>query len=293
MSERKITILWPNDFSETAASAFSTALNVAKTYNAELVMLHVLEAPSGPTRLFSSFDEEEARKKAMKLMDNFWSGNGDESVKWSKIVKIGKPYRQIIDTAKELEINAIVMGTHGAEGLTELLVGSNAGKVIRSAPCPVITMRAKPDRPNWKKILVPLDLTLETGEKLQLAMEFAINFGAEISLLSVIQNNDEETKKRLNKRAKMAIDRITSHKIPVESNMIQSKDDIAEVVVKYAEDSGCDLVVIMTQQEHKDIKEHLLGTHAEHVVNRSKVPVMSIKPKREYRTTVFSGAHFG
>jgi nucleotide-binding universal stress UspA family protein len=154
-------------------------------------------------------------------------------------------------------------------------------------------MRSKPENVNWKKILVPLDLTLETGEKIQLAMEFALNFGAEISLLTVMQNADEENKKRLSRRAKMALDRITSHKIAVESNMIQSKDDIAEVVVKYAEDSGCDLVVIMTQQEHKDIKEHLLGTHAEHVVNRSKVPVMSIKPKREYRTTVFAGSHFG
>lgn len=293
MSNNKISILWPNDFSETAKAAFSHAMYICKIYDAELVMLHVMEAPSGPTRFFSNWDESSVKKKASAMMDAFWSENGDPAVTLKKVFKTGKPYKKIIETASELEINAIVMGTHGAEGLTEFFVGSNASKVISAAPCPVITMRKVLDYEGFRKILVPLDLTLETGEKLQLAMEFAKNFGAEISLLSVQQSNDEETKKRLKKRQKMALERIKGHKIPVEAEIIQSKEDIGASVLKFAADKGADLIMIMTQQEHKDLKERLMGTHAQYVVNHSNAPVMSIRPQREYKHATFSGAHFG
>lgn len=288
----KIKILFPIDFSDVAVAAFPTALMVAKTYEADIYMQVTLEPPSGPLKMFNSFDEEGARKEAGAMLDRFISAHGDPAVHCHKLIKIGKPYKTIVGAASELNVNAIVMGTHGAHGAKEIFVGSNASRVISTAPCPVITLQKATKVPGFRKILLPLDLTKETGEKLQLGIEFAKNFGASLVILSVLETKDEDAKKRLQRRMKDAEAHIRKEGVEVDSTMLHTKGNIADVVVQYADEISADLVVVMTQQE-LDFKHTFLGANASHVVNHSSVPVLSIKPKKEYRDRAFSGSHFG
>ena len=96
---QKIKILFPIDFSDHTENAFSTALHLCQVYDAEMFMLHVLEAPSGAVKLFSSFDEGEARKKVNQMMDNFIKEHGDDAIIFNKMIKLGKPYRKILEAA--------------------------------------------------------------------------------------------------------------------------------------------------------------------------------------------------
>lgn len=290
MSE-KIKILFPVDFSEQMEKSFPTAQYLAKVYDAEIHLLHVLEAPSGPMKIFNNFDEASARKKAAELMDKMIE-SVDGGIGFVKIVKIGKPYRKILEAANELSVNAIVMGTHGAAGVQELFAGTNTARVTQMAPCPVISIRVKPGHLGFNKILLPLDLTRETGEKLKLGIEFAQNFDASLVVLSMLPSNDEEAKGRMQKRMKMAVEHIRSHNVPVESTMVHAKGDVADFVIKYAHEVSADLICIMTQQE-RALRETLLGANASHVVNHSDIPVISIRPEKEYRDRQFSDAHFG
>lgn len=288
---QKVKILFPIDFSQFSEIAFETAQYLCKIYEGELFILHVLEAPVGPARLLSGFNETEAVKEASKMIDEYFTKHGDESIVYTPVIKVGKAHRQIVKASVELSANAIVMGTHGASGFQELFAGSNASRVISHAPCPVITIRQEPDHLDYKKILVPLDLTRETGEKLKLSVEFAEVFGGELVVMSVLQSDEEDVKKRLNKRLKMAVDYVRKHNVMVSSSLIVSKESISEAVIKYGEEISADLIVIMTQQE-KAWRESILGTQATRVVNHSNIPVMSIKPSREYKETSFSSPIF-
>jgi len=288
---QQVKIVFPIDFSQFSEIAFETAQYLAKVYEGELFILHVLEAPVGPARLLGGFNESDARKEATKMIEEYFAKHGDDSIPFTPVVKVGKAHRQIVKAATELNANAVVMGTHGASGFQELFAGSNASRVISHAPCPVITIRQEPDHLDYKKILVPLDLTRETGEKLKLSVEFAEVFGGELVVMSVLQNEDPEVKKRLNKRLKMAVDYVRKHNVMVSSSLIVSKDSLSDTVTKYGEEIGADLIVIMTQQE-KAWRESILGTQATRVVNHSNIPVLSIKPSREYKESSFASPIF-
>jgi nucleotide-binding universal stress UspA family protein len=143
---QKIKVLFPTDFSENSDLAFPTAEYLAKIYDAEIFILHVLEPPAAALRLFSKFDEADARKEVNAVLDKFIKEKSDPSIVYNKLIKSGKPWKAIIEAATELSANIIIMGTHGAEGLEEIFAGTNAARVIKTAPCPVLTM--KETRPN-------------------------------------------------------------------------------------------------------------------------------------------------
>lgn len=251
--------------------------------------MHVLE-----TRAFSSFDEADARKQTNLMMDKFIKEKGNPDIVYNKMVKIGKPWKGVIEAATELSANIIIMGTHGAAGMEELFVGTNAARVIKTAPCPVITMREQGPSPGFSKILLPLDLSRETGEKLELGIEFAKNFSADLMVVSICQTKSESDKQRLQGRMDKAVEFIKKHDVKVESAMLISKGDISKVVLDYAEEAGVDLVMIMTQQESTTkLLTPFFGTDSMHIVNHSTIPVLSIKPKREYKEKNFAGSHFG
>jgi nucleotide-binding universal stress UspA family protein len=291
---QKIKVLFPIDFEDTSLKAYPTVEYLAKIYDAEIFLIHVLEPPAAAARLFSSFDEAEERKHINAQMDKFINEKGDPSIIYNKMIKVGKPWKCIIEAAHELTANIIIMGTHGASGFGEIFAGTNAARVISTAPCPVITLQVQQTKAGFSKILLPIDLTRETGEKLELGLEFAKNFSADLVVVSILQSKSERDKERLQNRMSKAVQHIKKHGVNVDSTMLVSKGDISKVVLDFAEEAGVDLIMIMTQQEgNTKLRSTFFGTDAVHVVNHSKIPVLSIKPKREYKSTSFSGSHFG
>ena len=292
MSTISKKIIFPTDFSVFANHAFSTAKMIAKLFNAELFILHAIEAPTGITKMFSRFDEKEARKEVDKHLTEFIKRHDDGDVKFNKMVKIGAPYRCISDAAGEISAFMVVMGTHGASGFQEYFVGSNASRVIRDAPCPVMTIRNLPDvEAGFKKLVLPFDLTPESGEKVNWGIDFAQKFGSQINLLSVLMTEDMEVKKKLKARLDKASAFIQTAGVKVEASLITSEKDLPDSVLEYAEQEKADLILIMSQQD-KNLKEQLLGAYAAHIVNKSAIAVLSINPTKEYKSKTFSGSHF-
>ena len=140
-------ILFPTDFSDHSKHAFSYALSFAKEYGAKLVMLHVVEdvqylanAYMFDVPMMPSFsDMEQSRSKEM---DEFLEREvSDSSVQIDKSIRHGRPFVEIIQAAREEEADLIVIATHGRGGLEHVLFGSTAEKVVRKAPCPVLSIR--------------------------------------------------------------------------------------------------------------------------------------------------------
>ncbi|NBV13067.1 MAG: universal stress protein [Sphingobacteriia bacterium] len=275
-------IIVPVDFSAFSQYPLETAIHFAQLKQAEIVLLHVLEEPSLPLRLISSTDMEDMRDRAQKLMSQLTSKLGASEVEVSTMIKVGKPHKAIVEAAKEISPWAIFMSTHGASGIQEYLVGSNASRVIRAASCPVISFRNPHPRDSFRNILLPLDLTKETREKIAFAVEFSEYFGAKINVISVLQTTDVEIRNRLQQQLDKVEEFFMNKEIQVSARLLLSEAPISDVVVKYGEEIGADLLMIMTQQELK-IKEHFMGSTAEHIVNHSNIPVISIRPMRDYQ----------
>ena len=140
------TILFPTDFSQGARAAMDHAVSLARDYNAKLVLLYVIQDISIaewyiPSSLSVTDLVEDMQKSAWKEMDK-WGAEASTKVKEvEKMVERGVPFVEIIKTAKEKGADLIVIGTHGRTGIDHMLFGSTAEKVVRKAPCPVLTVR--------------------------------------------------------------------------------------------------------------------------------------------------------
>jgi len=274
-------ILVPVDFSETSEAATATAITLAKQLKAEIFLLHVTEiyqynysfVPETAALLPSILElEKEIQKKMDELKENTIKKYG---ITPEVYVTIGDIHSEIIGFCKKKEIGLIVMGTHGTSGYSELFMGSNAQRVVTLSDIPVLTLQKKSDKPGFKSILIPIDNSLHSREKINLAMIIADLFDAEIHVLGLPDSSDEEDLKKFTIKYNSVQKIIALHKLTHKITMIQG-DNLAEEALKYATKNKCDLIVINTGHESK-FTGIFLGTFAQQIVNHSKIPVLSFK----------------
>ena len=139
-------VLVPIDFSDYSKSALKYAVNFAKSFNAEIILVYVVEPVIYPPdfsmgqiampSITTEWDDR-ARDELQKLAKS----EINEIANVKTIIKTGKPFVEIIETAKEENIDLIIIATHGHSGVEHILFGSTAEKVVRKAPCPVLTLR--------------------------------------------------------------------------------------------------------------------------------------------------------
>jgi universal stress protein A len=146
MAIRILRILIPTDFSTYSGAALKYACELATRFDSELHLLHTLEFHLSPTPDFAMgldltrYVQESkavAAKTLASIVDPQWSAG-------RKVVQAlveGSPKVEIVRYAREHEIDLIVLATHGRTGLAHILIGSVAETVVRTAPCPVLTVR--------------------------------------------------------------------------------------------------------------------------------------------------------
>ena len=139
-------VLVPIDFSDYSKSALRYAVNFAKSFNAEIILIYVVEPVIYPPDFsmgqiampsINTEWDDRAKDELQKLAKSEIIG----AVKVKTIIKTGKPFVEIIETAKEENVDLIIIATHGRSGVEHILFGSTAEKVVRKAPCPVLTLR--------------------------------------------------------------------------------------------------------------------------------------------------------
>ncbi len=139
-------ILVPIDFSDYSLTALDYAIDFAQAFNSELHLIYVIEPMIYPTdfsmgQIAIPEMPENIDQKIESDLENLIKEKIAGKVKAEKIVKTGRPFLEIIETASAIDADLIIIATHGLTGMEHLLFGSTAEKVVRKAPCPVLTLR--------------------------------------------------------------------------------------------------------------------------------------------------------
>ncbi len=138
-------ILVPTDFSESARKALKYAIAFASQFQAEITLLHVVPDVMDETRLIIAMPElqNDLLKEGRENLDREIAAWGGQSIKLKPCVKRGVPYNEIVDAARQMHSDLILIGTHGRTGLKHVLLGSTTERVIRHAECPVLVVRER------------------------------------------------------------------------------------------------------------------------------------------------------
>ncbi|MGD2174971.1 MAG: universal stress protein [Candidatus Brocadiaceae bacterium] len=139
-------ILCGIDFSESSQHALQYALDLARRYEADLALLHVVELPFLPSYSMSgvpdlSMPVDQLEQNARERLEERVGQCRQEYEQVDGDLRTGAPFVELIDYAQEVGADLIVLGTHGRSALKELLIGSVAEKVVRKADCPVLTVK--------------------------------------------------------------------------------------------------------------------------------------------------------
>jgi len=139
-------ILVPTDFSAHAESALSTALDLAKQFDASVTLVHVFKpialAFPDPSAVYNSALAADAMNETAKTLNRMRDeASAKASTAVEAVLRTGSPTHEIVDFARSNGFDLIVMGTHGRTGLAHMLIGSVAERVVRTAPCGVLIVR--------------------------------------------------------------------------------------------------------------------------------------------------------
>jgi nucleotide-binding universal stress UspA family protein len=139
-------VLVPIDFSDYSKNSLKYAVSFIKSFDAELFLIYVIEPVIYPPdfsmgQIAIPSVDAEVDKRAFEELENLAKSEIPPDVKCKCIIKTGKPFIEIIDTAKQEDIDLIIIASHGHTGVEHILFGSTAEKVVRKAPCPVLSFR--------------------------------------------------------------------------------------------------------------------------------------------------------
>lgn len=194
-------ILVPVDFSEQATFACKVAASIAHKTNSEIILLHMLDVPS------TSVDPAETSnlrggaqtifymKSIHKRFAEFKSQPFFEGLKVIEHVKFHKAFEGVIEESKKNDVDLIVMGSQGATGLKEMLVGSNTEKVVRQSYIPVLVIKQNIDNFDIKNLIFASDFGEQSRTTFQNVINFAKIFKAQIHLLFINTVRNFETTK--------------------------------------------------------------------------------------------------
>lgn len=273
----------PIDFSADSLKGLEVALLFAKKKEVNIQMVYV-QKNSDDFRP-GTFEEEHryAEKQFEALLQKYKSDLHHES-KLKYIIKKGRIYEEVVNQTESYKESMVCASTHGASGFEEFFIGSNAFKIISATKNPVITVRKRVPK-DIKRIVVPLQLDVDTRQKVPFSAEIAELFGAEIHLLTVSTSKNIKDVKRLNAYLGQSADYLRRRRVSFITKKFTG-ESLVGLVTNYCEAIDADMVTIMSGG--KSNFSVLLGSFAQQMLYRSDIPVLSITPKEKHLPAGFA-----
>ncbi|MFM7428700.1 MAG: universal stress protein [Flammeovirgaceae bacterium] len=272
-------ILVPCDFSDPAAQAFKFAVEIALKSRGEIFLLNVVEVPVMhetvlmPTLYFEQSLMNEMKATADKKFQKMKDKWGSEGITVSTHVEFGVTITSIRQFIEEKKIDLVVMGTHGASGAREFLIGSNTEKIVRTSLVPVMAIKKSTKLSNVKNIVFPNDLDLENEHLTLKVKELQNFFKATLHILYINSpaffQRDVDTKMRLKDFAKRFM--LKDYTLNVYNDVDQENG-----INNFTREVKGDLIALATHGR-RGISHLVSGSIAEDIVNHVDCPIWTFK----------------
>ncbi|HRZ41665.1 MAG TPA: universal stress protein [Bacteroidales bacterium] len=270
------------DFSDSSINCLEHALSIARKAEADLLMVWV-SIPSIAKKLLSEKDadiNQVVEGKFADLVHKYQPTLPNNTISFT--IRQGKVYKELAKISREKEADLILVGTHGTSGYDPFWIGSNANKLISIAHCPVITIRLGVDiNRDLKKIILPLDDSRETRQKVAITTDIALYFGAEVHIVGIYTSSVDHYRNLIDSYC----DQVVKHFVKFGVKFIVEKieaSNITKATIDYAMKVDANLITIMTEQTTSAMNLWL-GPFAQQMVNQSPIPVLSVHPKEHLR----------
>ncbi len=271
------------DFLDCSVNALAHAVSIAAKAKADIEMVWV-NMPDQSKEIFKCDPDAlitEVEKRFAELIDDF-AGELDGG-EMSYQIREGKVYTEIVDAAEESNADLVVVGTHGSSGFEEFWIGSNANKIVSATDKPIITIRGGVDiQRSLNKIVLPLDSTVETRQKLPFTTELAKIHDAVIYVLAIYTTKVQAIRYRVDTYTDQVIEYLEEEGVRYVRDAVEA-DNLTNSTIGYAERIDANMISIMTEQE-RTTANLWLGPFAQQMVNHSPYPVLSIHPKELIRS---------
>lgn len=269
------------DFSNTSVHAIEYAISLANKFKADIQLVWVDKiSPQESLYPDTSTQNRNEAKKRFEEMLKLFSKKMARGLTLEYKLKKGKIYHEIDNQARLIQAELVVTGAHGISGFEEFWIGSNAFKIVTYATCPVITVRHDwPVKKNLDKILLPIDGSAETIQKLPFVVKIAKTFKSEVHVVTTHSSHLKSIQRIAEKYAQTAVSYLQQHELKFVIDSIIAHD-LTKAVLSYAGSVQADLIAIMTEQETP--LNILLGAQAQQMINQSMIPVLSIHPRENF-----------
>lgn len=284
-------ILVPTDFSEQAGYALDFAYQIALKSTAEIILINVVDYPGlssvwgggmnvigGAEPPLDNLDESFINNLLTRSRDemaNMVKKLNDGSVKITQLVEVGNPYFIIAEKIEQEQVNLVIMGTKGATGLEEVLIGSNTERVVRHAKCPVITIKKKRDFTKIHNIAFASNFDGDQSHVVEELFKLQDIFQAKLHLVKINTPNNFESNRGILKEMKAFVERygIENYTLNIYNDYIEE-----DGIIYFAEDIEADMIALATHGR-TGLMHLLSGSIAEDIVNHAKRPVWTCRLK--------------
>jgi nucleotide-binding universal stress UspA family protein len=267
-------IIVPVDFSVDSLKGLEFATMMSKHIPVKIQLVYVQKKSDIPGNL------EEEYKFAEKNFNKIIQENKDqlgEGSQISYIIKKGKVYQEITGQAQAFADSIIVASTHGASGFEELFIGSNAYRIVCSTNRPVITIRQHPVPTKISKIVMPIDIAIESRQKVMFTALIAAVFQAEVHVVLVSPSKNKKVISRLNGYVAQVCNYLKTNNIPYINASVVGKSPI-QGLLQYTDEVRAELISIINE-DGEGITDLIIGGEAQQIISKSSVPVLTIRAK--------------
>lgn len=277
-------IIVPIDFSEDALKGLDLALIFTRRQYTNIQMVYV-QKRSSDYNSPGQYEEEKkwAEKKFNEILPKYESRLDNDS-RLRFIIKSGKIYKEIVSQAESYKESMVVASTHGASGFEEFFLGSNAFKIISATEMPVMTTRTGKIPTTLEKIVLPIDVTIDTRQKVPLTAELALLFGAEVHIITISSSRGKRIVSRLNAYAAQTANYLKAKNVNYRIKNLFG-ENVVDLTVVYADSVDADLITVMKAQS-KSLT--FMGNFTQTLLNRATIPVLTLSNRETHIMTGFS-----
>ncbi len=270
------SIIVPIDFSNQSELALKVAASLAKEHGAELLVLHMLElspAIMGESGYISQEQVVHLIKIGEKRFAEFLDKPYLKEVKVTPVIKHYKVFSEVNEVAEKHKADLIVMGSHGADGLQEIFIGSNTERVVRTSDVPVLVIKGNIKEFKPKTFVFASDFEEESLPALKKAKEMAALLNSKLHLVYINTPGDEflSTDDAHEKISKF----LDTSKLGLAVE-IYNDYTVEKGVLNYCDKVMADIIGIPTHGR-RGLSHFFMGSIGEDIANHSNIPVMTFK----------------